>query len=596
MSIEEELHERVLNREMAARADSVDAESRTAELTFSSEAPYNRWFGPEILDHREGAVDLARLREIGVVLFNHDADRPIGRVEEVWIGADSRGHARVRFDTDEESDKIFQKVASGFLKGVSVGYRVKEFVQLKADEASPDGRFQGPAVIVTAWEPLEISIVSVPADAGVGVGRSIELDKEERNSDMEEERMQAIADAVEAERKRAADITALCRSFEMEAAEYIEKGMTLDETRAAVLDRLAKQKAPVSVEVKEDESDKFRAAAADGVALRAGIDIDHPAAGAESFRGMSLLRLAEDICERETGKRARDNDTLLRSVFTGGTGAFPNILANVGRKALLKAYEEAPVTFQYWTARGSNPDFKPSTRVGLTSADELLPMTEMGEFKSSENGDIGQETVVHTFGREWSLTRKAIINDDLSALSRLPAAYGAAARRTINKQVYDLLTGGTIFSAENNNQGTGELSIESLKTAKAAMAKQKDPSGRAYLNIQPVYLIVPAELEVEAATLIASAVDPTKYNNYPNPFANRLTVVADPNIEDEKAWYLAAAPGVLPGIEVTYLNGQANPTMRTFTDTNVLGIKYQIYLDFGVNLLDYRAFYKSTGE
>lgn len=605
MSNMEKLHEMTMNREMAARADAVNEEARTAELTFSSETPYERWFGPEILDHSAGAVDLSRLADIGVVLFNHDADRPIGRVERAWIGDDARGHALVKFDTDDESEKIFQKVKNGFLRGVSVGYRIKEFLQLKENEVSADGRFKGPAVVVTKWEPLEISIVSVPADAGVGVGRSMELEEKEKKMDNkempvmdEEKKQQEIAAAVEAERKRAADITELCRSFDMEPKDYIERGLTLDEARAAVLEELAKKKAPVQVEVKADEKEKFRAAAVDGVAMRAGVAVDNPAEGAESFRGMSLMRLAEDICERESGTRARmDSDTLLRSVFSGGSGAFPNILANVGRKALMKAYEEVPATFQFWTSKGSNPDFKPSTRVGLGAADELLPMTEAGEFKSSEMTDIGQETTVHTFGREWSLTRKAIINDDLSALARLPAAYGAAARRTINKQAYDLLTKGTgIFTAANKNTGTGALSIESLKAAKAAMSKQKDPSGKTYLNIQPVYLIVPAELEVEAATLIASAVDPSKNNAYPNPFANRLTVVADPNIEDPKAWYLAAAPGVMPGIEVTYLNGQENPTMRTFTDTDVLGIKYQIYLDFGVNLLDHRAFYKSTGE
>lgn len=606
MNTLERLHEMTMNRELAARADSVDEKERTAALTFSSEAPYERWFGPEILDHAPGAVDLSRLEEIGVVLWNHDADAPIGRVERVWIGDDARGHATVRFDTDEESEKIFQKVKNGFLRGVSVGYRIKEFLQLKENEVSADGRFKGPAVVVTKWEPLEISIVSVPADAGVGVGRSIEKLKEKEN-DMEEKknpvmddekRKQEIAEAVEAERKRAVDITALCRSFDLSPDTYITGGMTMDEARAAVLDELAKKKSPVDVEVKADEGEKFRAAAVDGVAMRAGIDVDHPADGAEAFRGMSLLRLAEDICERETGKNARgDSDTLLRSVFSGGSGAFPNILANVGRKALMKAYTEAPSTFQYWTSKGSNPDFKPTARVGLGAADELLPMTELGEFKNSEITDYGRETTVHTFGREWSLSRQAIINDDLSALARLPAAYGAAARRTINKKVYELLTKGTgLFTSANKNTGTGALSIESLKAAKAAMAKQKDPSGKTYLNIQPVYLIVPSEMEVEAATLIASAVDPTKNNAYPNPFANRLTIVADPNIEDTKAWYLAAAPGVLPGIEVTYLNGAENPTMRTFTDTDVLGIKYQIYLDFGVNLLDFRAFYKSTGE
>lgn len=610
MSSMERLHEMTMTREMAARADAVSEEGRTVELTFSSENPYVRWFGPEILDHSEGSVDLTRLQEIGVLLFNHEPDHPIGRVEKVWIGDDSRGHALVKFDADEESDRIFKKVSGGSLRGVSVGYRIKEYIQLKEGETSKDGRFKGPAVIVSQWEPLEISIVSVPADAGVGVGRSIEdlkgmnkdMDKKpemksqtEMKKDMDVEK--DIQNAIEQERTRNAEITKLCRSFEMAPDDYIEKGLTLEETRAEVLKELAKKSAPVSVNVLSDESEKFRAAAADGLAMRAGIEISKPVDGAESFRGVSLMRLAYDICEREGGKPSRmDNDTLLRSVFSGGSGAFPNILANVGHKALMKGYNEVPATFQYWTSKGSNPDFKPSTRVGLGAADELLPMTEMGDFKSSETTDMGQQTTVHTFGREWTLTRKSIINDDLSVLARLPAAYGAAARRTINKQAYDLLTkGSSIFTSAHKNSGTGTLSIASLKAAKAAMSKQKDPSGKMYLNIQPVYLIVPAELEVEAATLIASAVDPTKNNAYPNPFANRLTVVADPNIEDPNAWYLAAAPGVLPGIEVTYLNGQENPTMRTFTDTDVLGIKYQIYMDFGVNLLDYRAFYKSTG-
>lgn len=606
----ERLHEMTMTRELAARADAVSEEERTAELTFSSEKPYKRWFGLEILDHSENSVDLTRLQEIGVLLFNHEPAHPIGRVEKVWIGDDSRGHALVKFDADEESDRIFKKVSGGSLRGVSVGYRIKEYTQLKEGETSKDGRFKGPAVIVSQWEPLEISIVSVPADAGVGVGRSIE-DLKGMNKDMDkkpEMKSQTemkkdmdvkkdIQNAIEQERTRNAEITKLCRSFEMSPDGYIEKGLTLEETRAEVLKELAKKSAPVSVNVLSDESEKFRAAAADGLAMRAGIEISTPADGAESFRGVSLMRLAYDICEREGGKPSRmDNDTLLRSVFSGGSGAFPNILANVGHKALMKGYNEVPATFQYWTSKGSNPDFKPSTRVGLGAADELLPMTEMGEFKSSETTDMGQQTTVHTFGREWTLTRKAIINDDLSVLARLPAAYGAAARRTINKKAYDLLTNGSgIFTSAHKNSGTGTLSIASLKAAKAAMSKQKDPSGKMYLNIQPVYLIVPAELEVEAATLIASAVDPTKNNAYPNPFANRLTVVADPNIEDPNAWYLAAAPGVLPGIEVTYLNGQENPTMRTFTDTDVLGIKYQIYMDFGVNLLDYRAFYKSTG-
>ena len=403
MNSVERLHEMTMTRELAARADAVSEEKRTAELTFSSEKPYKRWFGLEILDHSENSVDLTRLQEIGVLLFNHEPDHPIGRVEKVWIGDDSRGHALVKFDADEESDRIFKKVSGGSLRGVSVGYRINEYTQLKEGETSKDGRFKGPAVIVSQWEPLEISIVSVPADAGVGVGRSIEdlkgmnkdMDKKpemknqtEMKKDMDVKK--DIQNAIEQERTRNAEITKLCRSFEMSPDDYIEKGLTLEEARAEVLKELAKKSAPVSVNVLSDESEKFRAAAADGLAMRAGIEISTPADGAESFRGVSLMRLAYDICEREGGKPSRmDNDTLLRSVFSGGSGAFPNILSNVGHKALMKGYNEVPATFQYWTSKGSNPDFKPSTRVGLGAADELLPMTEMGEFKSSETTDMG---------------------------------------------------------------------------------------------------------------------------------------------------------------------------------------------------------------
>ena len=606
MDKNEYLHGMVMNREMAARADAKPDAERTVELSFSSEEPYERVFGPEILDHANGACDLTRLEEIGTMLFNHDADHPIGGIVKVWIGEDHRGHALVKFDTDEESEKIYQKVLSGSLKGVSVGYRIHEWEELEEDETSEDGRFMGPAVIATKWEPLEISIVSVPADASVGVGRSIEtgenldIQHQEEEKEMEEKNLneeQIRAEAIDAERKRTAEITALCRDFDIAPDAYISAGNSVEETRAAVLAELAKKRAPQSVTVAADESDKFRAAAVDGIALRAGIAIEKPADGADQFRGMSLLRLMEDIYERENGKSAHiAQDELMRSVFTGGTGAFPNIMANVAHKALDKAYEEVPSTFQYWTAKGSNPDFKPALRVGLGAADELVEMTEGGEFTAAESADYGKVTNITTYGREWTLTRKAIINDDLSALTQLPAMYGAAAKRTINKKVYELLAAGAMFSKANGNLGAGAISIEALKAAKTAMAKQKDPSGKTFLNLQPAYLIVPAELEVEAATLIASAVDPTKSNAYPNPFANKLSVVADPNLTSAEEWYLAAAPGILPGIEVTYLNGAENPTMRTFVDSDVLGIKYQIFHDFGVNLLDFRALYKSSGK
>lgn len=142
-------------------------------LSFSSEEPYERYWGVEILSHASGAMDLTRLNSIGVVLFNHDRDEVLGKVLRAWV-ENNRGYAEIEFDDDPDADVIYQKVKSGTLKGVSVGYRVYNWEEVAANKMSSDGRFAGPCDIAILWEPFEISIVSVPADPTVGVGRSQE--------------------------------------------------------------------------------------------------------------------------------------------------------------------------------------------------------------------------------------------------------------------------------------------------------------------------------------------------------------------------------------------------------------------------------------
>ena len=167
-----------LERTFAISTRSVDEENRTVELSFSSEEPYQRWWGTEILDHSEGCVDLTRLQEIGCVLFNHNRDKVIGKPLSVSI-ENNRGIAKVQFDEDTESDVIYQKVKGGSLKGVSVGYTVDIWEDIAANKKSADGRFTGPVSVAKKWIPYEISIVSIPADSTVGVGRS---DEEQSNT------------------------------------------------------------------------------------------------------------------------------------------------------------------------------------------------------------------------------------------------------------------------------------------------------------------------------------------------------------------------------------------------------------------------------
>ena len=133
-------------RELNGQIRQAEESTRKFTLSFSSEEPYTRWFGPEILDHSEGAVDLTRLQEIGVVLYNHKRDDVIGKVTRVWV-ENSKGQAEIEFDNDELSETIRQKVESGTLKGVSVGYMVDSWEEVMPGKKSADGKFTGPCYI-----------------------------------------------------------------------------------------------------------------------------------------------------------------------------------------------------------------------------------------------------------------------------------------------------------------------------------------------------------------------------------------------------------------------------------------------------------------
>ena len=162
-------------RELNGNLRAVEGEENTRKFTlsFSSEEPYMRWFGNEILDHKEGAIDMTRLTEMGVVLYNHKRDDVIGKVTRAWV-EDNKGRAEIEFDSDDLSETIRQKVESGTLKGVSVGYMVDSWEEVLPGKQSADGRFTGPCSIARKWAPYEISIVSIPADTTVGVGREME--------------------------------------------------------------------------------------------------------------------------------------------------------------------------------------------------------------------------------------------------------------------------------------------------------------------------------------------------------------------------------------------------------------------------------------
>ncbi len=610
--------------------DQVDTDSRTVELSFSSETPYGRWFGDEILCHDEECINLERFSNgLGTVLFNHDRDAVVGHIEKVWL-EDNRGKALVRFDTDEQSDTIFQKVQSGTLQGVSVGYAIYRYEVLEdEDTKSTNGRFNGPAYVVTDWEPLEISIVSVPADATVGVGRSAEeihtsIDTQEDNTRMDQEKTLEVQEvkstpvetgitqedlqkAMEQERKRTSEITALFRDFDVEGAdEAIVMGVSVDEARAMVMDQLRARNKGVSVTMGEAESDKFRAAAQDAVLMAAGIPVADAAPGAQELRGHSMVELARESLQRE-GLQANfgDNMELARQAINS-TSTFPAIMANLANKSVMVGFNEAETTYQIWAGKGSNRDFKEAARVALSEAGNLELVPEGGQFQQDFLGEASARTKVATYGKLFSLTRQAIINDDLGLFSKIATKYGSAAKRLVNKMVYAQLTGSVkmqdnvaLFDSKHGNvAATGEaLSVKAIAKAITAMRRQKGITGDATLNITPKYLVVPPELEMTAYQIVNStaAVDGVN-SGVANPYKGRFVVVADAELTDPDAWYLVADASQHDTIEVTYLNGVETPRLETRQGFDVDGIEYKVAFDCGVSALDFRGVFKNAGK
>ena len=243
-----------LGRHQRAEITTFDeVEDRTYEFPFSSEYPVARYFGNEILSHDVKAADLSRLNDGAPLLFNHNPDKVIGVVERAYIdGKKRRGYARVRFSRNPFAQEVLSDVKDGVLRNVSFGYSIDKM------EERGSGDF-----VATAWSPYEVSVVSVPADPGVGIGRSLEAEQaasaaptpdpipamENTTPDLAVVR----AEAAEAERSRIAGISALCDKHNMAdlGRQLIESGRSIDEARAAVLDNLDIKQEPVNMSAAE---------------------------------------------------------------------------------------------------------------------------------------------------------------------------------------------------------------------------------------------------------------------------------------------------------------------------------------------------------
>lgn len=182
--VSKDLQKRSLTiQEGFTRIANINEEERTVELAFSSEIPYSRWWGDEILDHSEGAIDFTRLQAGAAFLLNHDWDRQIGVVQSARIDGDRVARAVIKFSRSDEAMDVFRDIQDGIRQSTSVGYFIKDMVLERHEEDTETYR-------VTKWQPYEISLVSVPADHTVGVGRSLET--QEKPTEIHEDSLEDI--------------------------------------------------------------------------------------------------------------------------------------------------------------------------------------------------------------------------------------------------------------------------------------------------------------------------------------------------------------------------------------------------------------------
>jgi HK97 family phage major capsid protein/HK97 family phage prohead protease len=265
----------IAHRAFALDRAAIDDESRTVELSFSSELPYERMWGVEILDHSPKSIRLGRLTSGGPLLMDHDTKDHVGVIESVRIGEDRVGRAVVRFGRSARADEVYQDVKDGIRRNVSVGYVIHRAVLQETRDDQEIYR-------VSDWEPFEVSLVSVPADASVGIGRSADIadaieiiesavPAETGVITMQQDNIPAIdleaerAAARNGEQKRVADILSIGQQFARYGADKmthdaIGSGASVDQFRQAVLEKVSTQPLPtadIGLSQKEAKSFSF---------------------------------------------------------------------------------------------------------------------------------------------------------------------------------------------------------------------------------------------------------------------------------------------------------------------------------------------------
>jgi HK97 family phage prohead protease len=641
-----------------------DTDTRTVEAAISSaEIVPDFRFGKVQLVHSAESIDMTRAEHGLVMLFNHDHDNPIGRIDNVRLDSDGVLRGSFRFSEHASAERYWQQVREGTLTDVSVGAEVMDYAISDDDDE---------LMQITRWQPYEASIVSIGRNPRVGInqrhegrpnmandetaGTVTEPDTTPTATQVLQSHSRAAqaqqGKGVDAERKRQKAIRALFSKPRFEGEDYqtlmthcLDAGYTIEQAQAELLDHIGfaqEQVAPSAVPfapskpepqvVFNQSSDGRRTQVSMGasgeeklaggielaLAVKCGLESDEQArreAQSNGYVAMSLLEMGREML-RMRGVNVgnfRDNMQLAHELLTmsHSTSDFPAVLANIANKAVMIGYNEAPETWNQWCKVGNLTDFKQAKRVTTTAFPDLDKIPESGEYQFATISDVGEPIQLGTYGKQFRISRQALVNDDLNVFSDIPRKMGRAAARLPGNLAYAVLTANAaltqdsteLFHADHSNLGTaGAPSIATLQEAFMDMALQQDPDGNVTaLNIEPQYLIVPRALRSTAKVLIGSEKDPTYDATNPgtpiNEFYNAVTVISDARLDANSAtaWYMAAAPSQADTVEVAFLNGNQSPVVDQMPMTSPDGRDYYVRLDAAAAALGYVGLYKNAG-
>ncbi|WP_314436973.1 ClpP-like prohead protease/major capsid protein fusion protein [Massilia timonae] len=491
-----------------------------------------------------------------------------------------------------------QALAAGFVDVVVAGLPVAASAQLK--------------------DSIKARYASFPQPITPAASAAPQPQSKESNTMTEEEKKaaaQAAAKAaLEADSARRSGIAAAFAKFTsiegvttLQASCADDHGCTVEQANTKLLAHLGNGSTPVAgnyIVTLEDERDKFRAGAQASILARGNLAKDDKA---NNYRGYSLMDLARE-CLAHAGVSARGMGKMevVAAAFTHTSSDFPQLLANVADKAMMKGYEEAEETFQLWTSTGTLGDFKPGKRIDLNTFPALDKVSDGGEYKYATVGDRGETVQLATYGKLFSLTRQTIINDDLDAFTKIPKRMGRAAIRTIGDLVYAILTGNPLMgdgaalfdAAHKNLLAGGGINTASVDAMRVAMARQTD--GNATLNIRMAKLLVPVALEGTAKVTMESEYEVgagAKNNTTPNSVRGLAEVISDARLDVASAttWYGSADQNVHDTVEVQYLDGNQAPTLETQDGWTRDGVEFKVRMDAGVKALDFRTLAKNPG-